>query len=204
MPPNSYNINIKNYITRIRNCQCHSEMKKLSEKRALEKLQKLKDEYKEFIGSNFEHRAKNCATCETKGACCLDEHFVNVHITRLEAVAIGNALTGFTMEKRREVYARIEDAIEKYGLSAAGDTFAKTYACPLFETGTGCLVHKEGKPLPCIQHACYERREDLPPDALLAEQQDRVETLNRRTYTEPVTWLPLPVALSIQKTSDIS
>lgn len=172
-------------------------MKKLSEKRALEKLQNLKTSYQEFIRTNFEYRAKNCATCETRGSCCLDAHFVNVHITRLEAAAIWKVLDGFSPERRRDVFKRIEAAIKKYGLSTEGDTFGKTYACPLFEKGTGCLVHREGKPLPCIQHACYERREDLPPDELLAEQEERVDVLNRRTYSEPATPLRLPVALRI-------
>jgi hypothetical protein len=177
-------------------------MKKLSEKRALEKLQTLKTSYQEFIRINFEYRAKSCATCETQGACCLDAHFVNVHITRLEAAAIGKVLDGFSPERRRDVFKRIKAAIEKYGLSAESDTFGKTYACPLFEKGTGCLVHREGKPLPCIQHACYERREDLPPDELFAEHERRVDALNRRTYSERTTLLPLPVALQIfSKTS---
>ena len=71
--------------------------------------------------------------------------------------------------------------------------FAQTYACPLFEKGTGCLVHHEGKPLPCIQHACYDNKEDLPPDEILAEHEGLVERLNRRTYPEPAAWLPLPL-----------
>ena len=103
-----------------------------------------------------------CAACETPGACCLDAHFVNVHITRLEAAAIGKVLARLPKEQREKVYQRIEDAVETYELSAEGDTFRQKFACPLYEKGTGCLVHHEGKPLPCIQHACYEAAENLP------------------------------------------
>ena len=74
-------------------------MKRLSEIRALSALQKLKSEYQEFIKTNFEHKAKNCLTCETKGACCLDAHFVNVHITKLEAFAIRAALGKLSKKK---------------------------------------------------------------------------------------------------------
>lgn len=170
-------------------------MKLISETKALEKLQTLKAEFAERVKTDFEHRAKNCSMCETKGACCLDAHFVNVHITRLEAVAIRNAITELPLEKQAEIFGRIEDAIEKYGLSGEGDSFSITYACPLFEQSTGCLVHAKGKPLPCITHACYERREDLPPDALLDKQESKTANLNRLTYTERVRLLPLPIAI---------
>lgn len=169
-------------------------MKMLSEKRGLTGLQKLKADYRETIAEGFEHKAKSCLTCETQGACCLDAHFVNVHITRLEAVSIRETLSELSPEKQREVYRRVEETIKKYDLRAEGDTFAQTYACPLFEKGTGCLVHNVGKPLPCIQHACYEKREDLPPDELLAEQEVLVEDLNARVYGR-ASWLPLPLWL---------
>lgn len=171
-------------------------MKRPSEKQALTKLQKVKDAYRETISRGYEHRAKNCLTCETKGACCLDAHFVNVHITRLEAAAIRGVLDNLPAEKQAEVYRRVEETIEKYGLTADGDTFAQTFACPLFEKEAGCLVHLTGKPLPCIQHACYENREDLPPDELLAEQEDVVERLNKRVYGGEPRWLPLPLWLA--------
>lgn len=168
-------------------------MKLISEKHAIEKLHRLKTDFTARVKNEFEPKAKNCLTCETQGACCLDAHFVNVHITRLEAAAIRNVIGKFTSEKQAEIYNRIEETIEKYELTAGGDTFASTYACPLFEKGTGCLVHKEGKPLPCIQHACYENKNDLPPDELLAEHEGLVERLNRRTYAEPTGWLTLPL-----------
>lgn len=170
-------------------------MKRLPEKQALVRLKKVKDAYRETIVESYEHKAKSCLTCETKGACCLDAHFVNVHITRLEAVAIREVLAELPVERREAVYRRVEETVEKYDLSAEGDTFARTFACPLFEKETGCLVHFEGKPLPCIQHACYENKADLPPDELLEEQEERVGRLNKQVYgTEPV-WLPLPLWL---------
>lgn len=170
-------------------------MKILSEKQGLAKLQKLKDDYREAIAAGYEHKAKSCLTCETQGACCLDAHFVNVHITRLEAASIRETIAALPLEKQGQVYCRVEETIEKYDLRVEGDTFTQTYACPLFEKGTGCLVHLKGKPLPCIQHACYERREDLPPDELLMEREETVDRLNARVYENSV-WLPLPLWLS--------
>ena len=172
-------------------------MKLLSEQKALARLHVLKSDFKSKIAENYEHRAKSCATCETPGACCLDEHFVNVHISRLEAVAIKQKLTRLPMRKQDEIYARVDSTVEKYDLAEAGDTFAKTYACPLFEKGTGCIVHATGKPLPCIQHACYENAADLPPDELLARKEIEIDTLNRRTYGSRPPLLPIPLAIRV-------
>ncbi|HKX84829.1 MAG TPA: hypothetical protein VJL58_11455 [Pyrinomonadaceae bacterium] len=166
----------------------------MSESKGLERLQDLKDEYAALIRDGYEFRAKSCATCETKGACCLDTHFVNVHITRLEAEAIRRVLLRLPQEKQMEVLDRIDAAIEKYGLDQAGDPFAKTFACPLFEPSVGCLVHERGKPLPCISHACYENKEDLPPDELQSAREQEVESLNHAVYGD-VNWLPLPVSI---------
>jgi hypothetical protein len=120
---------------------------------------------------------------------------VNVHVTRLEAVAIRSVMESWPEQKRDEVLQRVRQVIETYDLDIEGDTFEQTYACPLFEKGTGCLVHAQGKPLPCIAHACYENKEDLPPDTLLDEQEGLVEKLNQLTYRKSATWVPLPVAL---------
>ncbi len=169
-------------------------MKPLSEKRALLKLRNLKNDFRAFIKQNFEHRAKDCQTCETKGACCLDAHFVNVHITHLEAVLIREELEKLSPEKQTEIYRRIAETIENYDLNSDGDSFQKTFACPLFEKGIGCLIHSV-KPIPCIQHACYERKEDLPPDELQAETEEKIECLNTQTYKKFPRWLPLPVYL---------
>src|SRR5688572_19208724 len=118
-------------------------MKTLSQTKALIKLQQLKTSYQKHIQENFEHRAKDCLTCPTQGACCTDAHFVNVHITRLEAVAIRQTLGKLGEKRAREVLRRVAKTIEDYNLMA-GDTFAQKFACPLFEKGTGCLVHYEG------------------------------------------------------------
>lgn len=168
-------------------------MKVLSEKSALERLDKLKIKYRQEISDNYEAKAKDCLTCETQGACCLDAHFVNVHITKLEAVAMRKVLSELDESKQLEINQRISETIEKYNLKESGDTFTQTFACPLFEKGTGCLVHSV-KPVPCIQHACYERREDLPPDELQNEAESKIERLNQQTYSNSK-WLSLPVCL---------
>ena len=170
-------------------------MKTVSEKQGLQKLQKLKTEFQTRVRETYEHRAKSCQTCETKGACCQDAHFVNVHITRLEAVSIQKELKKLAAEKQTEIYQRIEKTVEKYELDSPGDTFRKTFACPLFEKQTGCLVHFSGKPAACIQHACYENEKDLPPDELQAEIESKIERLNERAYKTFARWLPLPVWL---------
>jgi hypothetical protein len=167
-------------------------MKFISERQALEKLRRLKDDFAGRIRSDFEKNAKSCFNCETPGACCLDAHFVNVRISRLEAKAISEVLDDLPEDRRCLVYGRIERAIEDYDLAFGAHN---TYACPLFEKGTGCLVHSEAKPLPCIQHACYENEKDLPPDELLAEQEGLVDDLNRRVYGKAAGLLPLPVAI---------
>ena len=172
-------------------------MKTLTENRALRELEKLKSDYRNFIKTRYEHKAQNCETCPTKGACCLDAHFVNVHITRLEAIAIRETLGKLDEKKQREIYRRAEETVEKYDLKTSGDTFAQTYACPLFEKGIGCLTHSESKPAPCISHACYENEADLPPDNLQTEIENQIERLNKRTYSKNSLWLPLPVWLGL-------
>jgi len=177
-------------------------MRYISEKRALAKLQNIKDVFADTIRNDCEHRAKSCATCETPGACCLDAHFVNVRITGLEAVAINHRLSELSPEHREGVYTRIDEAIKRYGLSDQADASSLTYACPLFEKGIGCLVHHRGKPLPCIAHACYERKEDLPPGELLTERELEVDRLNERVYRKRTKWLPLPVAVKERLATD--
>ncbi len=169
----------------------------LTETKALSELHKLKADYQKFIKSNYEHKAEDCLTCPTKGACCLDAHFVNVHITKLEAAAIRKTLGKLSAEKQAEIYSRAAETVEKYGLKTAGDTFQKTFACPLFEKGIGCLVHSEGKPAPCISHACYENKKDLPPNELQEKIETQIERLNKRTYGNAFSWLPLPVWLGL-------
>jgi hypothetical protein len=167
----------------------------LSEKNGLERLREIKDRYRTAISISYEHNARSCALCPTPGACCLDEHFVNVRISRLEAMAIRRVLEALPEEHRGQVYRRVDMAIETYGLDAGADPFEATFACPLFEKGVGCLVHSSAKPLPCIHHACYEREEDVPPDELLDEAQLAVDRLNRRAFGRGLPILPLPVAV---------
>ena len=167
-------------------------MKKLSQTQALRELEKLKSDYQIFIRENYESNAASCETCPTKGACCLDAHFVNVHISKLEAAAIRQSLTELSVEKQAEIYRRVTETVEKYDLKTTGETFAQTFACPLFEPGVGCLVHSGGKPAPCISHACYENEADLPPDRLQTEIEAKIERLNRKVYGNVSTWLPLP------------
>ena len=171
-------------------------MKFLSERESLNRLRKIKNDYQSLIRDRYEPRAKNCLTCDVQGVCCTDAHFVNVHITRLEAVAVLETLEKLSPEKRQAIYERISETIEKYDLKVAGETSARTFACPLFEKGTGCLVHLEAKPVPCIQHACYENQADLPPDELLSETENLIENLNARAYGRRANgWLPLPLWL---------
>ncbi len=159
----------------------------------LDHLKNLKDSYRTIIRENFEFKAKDCGVCETKGACCQDEHFVNVHITRLEAEAILSALK--EKGKLDEALARNKKTITRYGLNERGDTYAQTFSCPLFERDTGCLVHAEGKPVPCIGHACYENEQDLPPQFLQDRAELKIEKLNDEAYGDKAKWLPLPLWL---------
>ena len=165
-------------------------MKPLSESKAIEKLDAIRNELRDLIRREYDHRAKSCITCETPGACCLDAHFVNVRITKLEAVAIRNVINELPIALQKNVAKRIETLFDVQELT--------TYACPLFEKGVGCLVHDTAKPLPCIAHACYERKEDLPPDELLTEREIDIDKLNRRVYGA-TTLLPIPVALQLNR-----
>jgi hypothetical protein len=175
-------------------------MRTLSEADALARLQRSKAAFQTHVKLNFEHRAQDCRTCPTPGVCCTDAHFVNVHITRLEAVAVRETLARtprLTDEERRAVYARARAAVEHYDLTTAGDTFAQTYSCPLFVPGAGCLVHRRAKPAACIQHACYDDWGDVPPTDSQWREERRVEQLNREVYGAAWAWLPTPVWLTL-------
>src|ERR671912_497744 len=67
-------------------------MRKLTEAEAVARLKRGKAAFQTHIKLTFEHRALDCRACPTPGVCCTDAHFVNVHITRLEAVAISDTL----------------------------------------------------------------------------------------------------------------
>src|SRR5215210_4494775 len=102
-------------------------MRKLSEPAALARLQRVKTAFQSHVKVSYEHAARDCRVCPTAGVCCTDAHFVNVHITRLEAVAVRETLERtprLTEADRRAVYARAREAVERYRLSAPGDTFA--------------------------------------------------------------------------------
>ena len=172
----------------------------LAEREALAQLQRAKASYQTHIKLNYEHAATDCRTCPVRGTCCTDAHFVNVHITRLEAVAIRETLERtprLTDEAKRAVYERARETVVRYRLRAAGETFAQTYACPLYEPAMGCLVHRRAKPAPCIQHACYENWEDLPPASLQTRTEHRVEQLNTAVYGAAWAWLPTPLWLCL-------
>ncbi|MCZ2390230.1 MAG: hypothetical protein LC113_04025 [Acidobacteria bacterium] len=170
-------------------------MRFLSENQAFERLERLRGDFAGRIRRDYEQAAKDCGTCETKGACCLDAHFVNVRVSRLEAAAIRHAIGELTPELQRRVSERSAAAIEWYGLRNEADPEKATYACPLFEPAVGCLVHTTAKPLPCIHHACYERNEDRPPDAILEDAEAAVDSLNIRVYGKANVPLPIPLAI---------
>jgi hypothetical protein len=175
-------------------------MSRRSESAALATLQRLKTSYQNSVRRDYEHKAEDCRTCNTPGACCMDAHFVNVHVTRLEAVHIRETIERtprLSEEEKQAVYVRAWEAVRRYGLRASGDTFAQTFACPLYVPGSGCLVHRRAKPAPCIQHACYENWEDLPPAALQTRVEHRVEELNVEVYGAAWNWLPLPLWLTL-------
>ena len=163
-------------------------------------MQRLKTSYQTFIKLNYEHAAQDCRSCPVRGSCCTDAHFVNVHISRLEAVAIRETIARTPRlkdEEKHEVYRRARETVKLYNLSASGDTFRQTYSCPLFSQKSGCLVHRRAKPAPCIQHACYENWEDLPPLSLQSRTEHRVEKLNIEIYGAKWAWLPTPVWLCL-------
>lgn len=158
----------------------------ISRSKALQQLEQIREEFRSHIETEYEHRAKSCATCEEKGSCCLDAHFVNVRISRLEAAAISIAIESLEPEYRDAVDRRVEST------RVVGDKFA----CPLFQQNVGCLVHDTAKPLACIAHACYENRKDIPPSEFLTAKERLIEELNIKTYGRSQPCLPIPVAIS--------
>lgn len=168
-------------------------MKLISEQKAIELANARKARFAAEIGERFEHRAKSCVTCNVKGSCCTDVHFVNVRITRLEARAINAVLS----ELPEEVRERVENRTRASAAILKNEKRAEAkFACPLFEVELGCLVHGKAKPLPCITHACYERPEQLPPDELLAAEEAKVLRLERRAYDRNFAALPIPLAIA--------
>ena len=169
-------------------------MNRISETNAIKKLAAIREGFRDAVAV-YEQRAESCVTCTTQGACCLDAHFVNVRVTRLETQGMRRAIDGLPLALQAKVSERITNTIETYKLDEALDTAMATYACPLFEKGIGCLVHHTAKPLPCIAHACYNREADLPPDDLLDVAEEEVERLNRQAYGSNIELLSIPISL---------
>jgi len=175
-------------------------MKRLNEQAALAKLRESKAAYQSKIKREYEHRALSCRECKTPGVCCTDQHFVNVHITRLEAVHIRETIARtprLDEGARQSLYIRAHETVARYQLHTSGDSFRQTFACPLFAEGAGCTVHQRAKPAPCIQHACYDDWADMPPIDLQWRTENLVEKLNTQVYGHAWAWLPLPVWLTL-------
>jgi hypothetical protein len=156
---------------------------------ALARLKRMKDGFSRYIATRYAVRAKDCGTCPAP--CCGDAEFVNVNITRLEGEAIVRTIfrsPRFTPERRREILERARRAVSDYDLAGAEDTFARTYACPLFEPKRGCLVHYKAKPAPCVQHGCYDDWRDLPDELELGRVERRVARLNEAVYGDELEW----------------
>lgn len=166
-------------------------MRLRSERRSIERLSKIITDLRDEVSRGYEHRAKNCLACETPGACCLDAHFVNVRISRLEAAAINKFID--TRPDADAIRERIDGVITKYGLTA--DAANEKFACPLYERGVGCLVHDVAKPVPCIVHACYESHGDMPPSTIADAAELAIDRLNVETYGNSRPLLPIPLAI---------
>lgn len=168
-------------------------MKVLPENKSFEKVREIKARHRSAVQDDYEFKAKDCVTCETKGACCLDAHFVNVRVSHLESVLMIEELKKLPAAMFSEVTDRIDAAIETFQLMDRRDETA-TYSCPLFEPSVGCLVH-EVKPVPCVQHACYEKESDLPPESLREEAELEIDRIVRRTYGKSLPLKSIPIAL---------
>lgn len=169
-------------------------MKFVSKNKAIEKLTAELTELARNVARDYQHRAKDCSTCEVKGSCCTDEHFVNVRITPLEAAAIRRVIDSLPTERRELLDRRIEETVERYGLDRP-DRPEATYSCPLLDEDMGCVVHGAAKPLPCIMHACYEQRSDLPSAELQTAMEEKTARLNLLVYGRQPTIKPLPLAI---------
>lgn len=186
-------------------------MERMTEEAGLVELRREKSRFRNHIKLVYEPAAQDCGTCPTAGVCCTDAHFVNVHISRLEAVAIQGALGNVKLSEtdRQSIYANAVEISERFTRSRNDDTFTRTYSCPLFMPGTGCLVHHGTKPAPCIHHACYENADDLPPESLLGRTELAIEQLNQAVYGEDCDWRPIPVWLAamqpeMQRSNDVA
>lgn len=169
-------------------------MRILSENQALARLSVIRDGVTATIREEYEPKAAPCATCATPGACCLDAHFVNVRISRLEAVAINGLIEALPVEQSAVIREKIDRTIDEYDLRSDGEHENK-FACPLFEKEIGCIVHDVAKPIPCIVHACYESAADLPPSAITESAELSIDRLNARTYRRAHQLMSIPLAI---------
>lgn len=169
-------------------------MRYLSETTALASLGEIRESLRASV-SEAEKKAKDCLSCESRGICCTDVHFVNVRITRLEALAISKAIDSLPKEKRDSVRELTAGAAEILEQKASQDFQTEFYSCPLFDKELGCTVH-EVKPGACIHHACYERAEDLPEESLLTRYEEEVGNLCKRAYGVDGMPKAIPLALT--------
>lgn len=170
-------------------------MRFVSETTGLTKLATARQSLRQAVAIH-EKNAKDCGTCETRGICCTDVHFVNVRITRLETKAIASAVSALTEEIRLNVLKNISLSAATLKDKESPDFEMQFYSCPLFDQTVGCSVH-EVKPGACIHHACYEKRTDLPPMEVLEEYEQEVFDLNTQVYGRDSMPLPIPIALSL-------
>jgi Fe-S-cluster containining protein len=170
-------------------------MRFVSETTGMKQLALARESLRKAV-STYEINAKDCGTCETRGVCCTDVHFVNVRITRLETKAIASVVKTLTEETRLNVLRNISLSAETLNDIGSPDFEMQFYSCPLFDKAVGCTVH-EVKPGACIHHACYENRTDLPPTEVLKEYEREVLDLNKRVYGRDSMPLPIPIALSL-------
>lgn len=170
-------------------------MRFISETAGMAKLATARQSLRKAVAA-YETNAKDCGACETRGVCCTDVHFVNVHITRLETKAIASAVKDLTEETRLNILKNISLSAGTLKEKESPDFEMQFYSCPLFDETVGCSVH-EVKPGACIHHACYEKQTDLPPTEVLEEYEQEVFDLNRQVYGRDSMPLPIPIALSL-------
>jgi Fe-S-cluster containining protein len=166
-------------------------MKFLSETAGLRIIEEARRDLRIAV-SPHEVMAKDCQTCETRGLCCTDAHFVNVRISPLETKAIINHIEGLSDRLKTRIRMRLNESLES--LEEELEAESVFYSCPLFDREVGCSVH-EVKPGACIHHACYENKSDLPPAMILDEYEEAVGLANKRVYGKHLVSLPIPIAI---------
>jgi Fe-S-cluster containining protein len=177
-------------------------MKFLSETSGLRIIEEARRDLRIAV-STHEVMAKDCQTCETRGLCCTDTHFVNVRISPLETKAIINHIEGLSDRLKTRIRMRLAESLENFEEQTPTDAESVFYSCPLFDKDVGCSVH-EVKPGACIHHACYENKSDLPPAMILDEYEEVVELANKRVYGKDQTSVPIPLAIGRKWSNSVS